>query len=132
LVRQHKNNRAKNFAYRISAIVLYGFGTAATIFILSLVKSSVVAPEYESASGRDLSIIVIIQTIGTLAGTPLFAALWVLGLKSDGFMLGLPYFTAAVCSRLKIWCVKLTADSFLMRSYLPLSSIFTADGETKY
>lgn len=79
----------------ITALVIYGLGTATSVFILSLVKSPVISTGDDNAAGRDLSIVVMVQTIGTLIGTPVFAALWVKGLNAGGTLLGLPYFAAS-------------------------------------
>jgi len=76
--------------------VIYALGTAAAVFILSLIKSPIVSAKEDHASGRDFSIVFLTKTIGTLIGTPLMTAIWVQGLAAGGAQLGLPFFATSV------------------------------------
>ncbi|KAF1921335.1 major facilitator superfamily domain-containing protein [Ampelomyces quisqualis] len=80
----------------VLALVVQGLGAASSVFVLSLVRSPLVTAEDDDAIGRMFSIVVMTQKIGELIGTPLFAALWVKGLRIGGTLLGLPYFVASV------------------------------------
>ncbi|KAL3468899.1 major facilitator superfamily domain-containing protein [Aspergillus californicus] len=80
--------------FGIIAIIIYGFGTAAGVFVLTLAKSPLVAPD-DGESGRKYSILVMARTIGQLVGTPAMTALWVSTLASGGSQLGLPYLVSS-------------------------------------
>jgi hypothetical protein len=76
--------------------VIYALGTAADIFLLSLVKSLAALSNQDNAAGRDYGVIITFKTVGALIGTPLGTALWVSGLTVGGTLLGLPFFVTTV------------------------------------
>lgn len=77
-------------------MIVYTLGTAAPVFIMSLIKSPVVSAKDDSTSGRDFSIFFIVKEVGVLVGTPLLTALWVQGLEVGGLEFGLPFFVTSV------------------------------------
>ncbi len=81
------------------ALVIYALGSAAPIFVMSLVKSrgTEALGDDDHASGREYALVVIVDAIGALIGTPLMTATWIRGMDIGGIGLGLPYFISAVC-----------------------------------
>ena len=90
-----KSSQIWYFADGRIAIIIYGFGSATGIFLLSLVKSSV-TPNEDRASGRDFSIVIMLRTVGELVGIPLMTASWLKGVSNGGAALGFPYFLSSV------------------------------------
>lgn len=78
------------------ALVIYAIGSALPIFILSLIKSPLIALSNSETDNQDFSIMMLTKTMGSLAGAPLMTVLWVQAIKLGGVGLGLPYFVSAV------------------------------------
>lgn len=81
-------------ALTVTALIIYALGSALGVFMMSLVKSPLIAlPDSEA---QDFSIVMMVATLGSLVGAPLMTVLWVQAMNLGGFGLGLPYFVSAV------------------------------------
>jgi MFS family permease len=85
----------------VPALLVYALGIALPMFTYSLLKAPGMGLERqqtEDASGMQLfSVVMLVRTVGTLAGAVVMPGLWVAALGVGGWALGMPYAVSAVC-----------------------------------
>lgn len=77
------------------ALCVYATGSVLPIFMYSLAR----APQMYALGARNeasgFAVVVLVHSLGGLAGTPAMAAIWVKGLNVGSTALGLPFYISA-------------------------------------